>query len=87
MVKQEDEQRLLEFVEENESVNTFRLARELKMERILVIKIVEQLQKKGAVDIRHGKVLFLSHPKEESVFEAKEPKIIIITSGMARVFR
>ena len=67
MTKQEDEQKLLEFVEENEQANTFRIARELKIERTLVLKMVDQLQKKGAVDYRSGNVVFLSYPKEESV--------------------
>ena len=69
MVRQEDEQRLLEYVEENERVNTFHLARELKMERTLVLKTIDQLQKKGAVDYRSGTVIFLSYPKEESMLK------------------
>ncbi len=67
MSRQEDEQRLLEFVEENKEVNTFRVARELRMPRGLVLKMIDQLQKKGAVDYRSGKVFFLACPKKESV--------------------
>lgn len=74
MTRQEDEQRLLEFVEENEQINTFRLARELRMERPLVLRIIDQLQKKGAVDYRTGKVVFLSYPKEESATKVNSQK-------------
>ncbi|MBI5391587.1 hypothetical protein HZB00_01145 [Candidatus Woesearchaeota archaeon] len=82
MVRQEDEQRLLEFVEENERVNTFHLARELKMERHLVLRMIDQLQKKGAVDYRSGTVTFLSYPKEESVTTKEESVTKIVSPSL-----
>ncbi len=57
--------KVLEHLKKEGERNTFRLARELRIDRHKILNIIKKLEEKGAVEFKTGKVRFLKFPKEE----------------------
>jgi hypothetical protein len=54
---------ILEHLKKQGSVNTFRLAQELGMDRNKLLNILNEFREKGAVEFKEGKVKFLKFPE------------------------
>lgn len=66
--------RVLEHLKKISPTNTFRLARELKIDRHTLLTILEQLYKKQTVDLRSGNVKFLKFPSEDKAPSEQKAK-------------
>ena len=65
MAIEEASNQVLEYLKKQKQVNTFRLARELSIDRNKIINIIRDLEEKGSVQFKSGKVIFLRFPKAE----------------------
>lgn len=59
------EHEILEYLKKESPINTFRLARELNLDRYKLLNLIKKLEDKGAVEVLHGSVKFLKFPAEE----------------------
>lgn len=76
MVIEDDYNRVLEYIKKHNHINTFRLARELRIDRHKLLNIVEQLHEKQAVEFKSGKVRFLKFPSEEKKAKVEVKKAL-----------
>jgi len=58
MVAEDVDNKVLEYLKKRGQTNTFRLARELGIDRYRILNIVKKLEEKGAVEFRSGIVKF-----------------------------
>ena len=58
-------QKILEYLKKDGPLNTFRLARNLDLDRSKLLNVIEKLEKTGAVEVQHGVVKFLKFVEEE----------------------
>lgn len=65
METEEVSSQVLEYLKKHKEVNTFRLARELGIDRHKILNIIKNLEEKGSVHIKSGKVVFLKFPSKE----------------------
>lgn len=73
MVIVDARRRIVEYLEKQGPTNTFRLSRELGIDRHKLLNIVKELEEKRAIGVRHGNVKFLKSPAEEKkVAKVKE---------------
>lgn len=63
--------RILKHLKNQGQTNTFRLARELDIDRHKILKIIEKLEKKQLIEFKSGTVKFLKFPERER--KAKKP--------------
>ena len=56
---------ILEYLKKEGPTNTFRLARDIGLERHKLLNLLEKLEKKGAIEFKHGLAIFLEFPAEE----------------------
>lgn len=66
---------ILEHLKKQGSANTFRLARELGMNRSKLLNILREFREKGAVEFKEGTVKFLKFPEEKKVEKNKVKEI------------
>ena len=62
-------QEILEHLKKDGPFNTFRLARDLNLDRSKLLNFIEKLEKAGAVEVQHGVVKFLKFVAEEKKVE------------------
>ena len=70
---------ILEYLQKHGSVNTFRLSKHLKIDRIELIDIVEELKNKDLLEFRSGRVSYVAQDKSSlivSEIENEKPKEI-----------
>ncbi len=58
---------ILKYLQENKSANTFKLARNLGVDREKLVRELAKLQEKGLIEHRTGMARFLSMPKPEAL--------------------
>lgn len=58
MVAEDVDNKVLEYIKKQGQTNTFRLARELGIDRYRILNIIKKLEEKGAVEFRSGIVKF-----------------------------
>jgi len=82
MISESAYNRILEYLKKQGQTNTFRLARELGIDRHKLLNIIRELEEKQAIEFKSGIVKFLRFPKEEKPikvkkahFEAKKKRI------------
>ena len=56
MKPESSHEKILEYLHKHALVNTYRLSKDLKIDRIRLISIVEELKDKGLVEFKHGTV-------------------------------
>jgi len=62
----EDVQRqVLEYLKKKGHTNTFRLARELGIDRHKLLNVIDKLREREAIELRHGNAIFLKFLSEE----------------------
>ena len=83
MVSEDDTTKIFEFLKKQGQTNTFRLARELGIDRYRILNIVKKLEEKGAVEFRSGIVKFLKFP----VKEKKVVKKLKVKKALPKVIR
>ncbi|MEW5896476.1 MAG: hypothetical protein AB1668_02185 [Nanoarchaeota archaeon] len=66
-------QRILKHLKKDGPLNTFRLARELNLDRYQLLSSIGKLEKAGAVEVQHGVVKFLKFVAEERKVEEPQP--------------
>ncbi len=64
-------QKILEHLKKDGPFNTFRLARNLNLDRSELLNFIEKLEEAGAVEVQHGRVKFLKFVAEK---KGEEPK-------------
>lgn len=64
--------------------NTFRLARELRIDRHEILNIIKKLEEKGAVELKTGKVRFLKFPKGEKKVKIEVKKALSTPTEKAK---
>mgnify|MGYP001593304984 CR=1 FL=1 len=69
MVTEDAYSKTLGYIKKHDHINTFRLARELGIDRHKILNIIKKLEEKQAVEVKSGTVKFLK-------FVAKEKKLI-----------
>lgn len=74
-MKSEDARKVLEYLKKHGETNTFRLARELGINRHRILEVVRELEEKGAVGFKSGKARFLGSPVEKKKVEEKAIKV------------
>ena len=65
MVTEDAYNRVLEYLKNHDHINTFRLARELNIDRHKILNIIKKLEEKQAVEFKSGTVKFLKFLKRE----------------------
>ena len=55
---------ILSYLKNQKEANTFKLARELHMERCKLLNVIAELEEKGAVAVNHGTVKFLHFERQ-----------------------
>ena len=65
---------VLDYVKKHDQINTFRLARELGIERHKILNILKKLEEKQAIELKTGKVRFIKFPSKEKKAEIKVKK-------------
>ena len=65
MAIEDAQHQVLEYLKKKGQTNTFRLARELRIDRHKLLNVVKELQEKQAIELKYGNVRFLKFPKEE----------------------
>lgn len=75
MAVENAENKILAYLKKSPPINTFKLARELGIDRHILLGIIEKLEEKQAIEIRHGNVRFLKFPKAEKPIKAKKAEI------------
>ena len=76
MVIEDVQRQVLEYLKKKGQTNTFRLARELGIDRHKLLKVIDKLREREAIELRHGNAIFLKFPSEE-----KKAKIVEIPSA------
>lgn len=71
MAVEDAESKILEYLKKEKHANTFRLARELHIDRHKLLNIIKKLEEKQAIEFKYGKVRFLKFPTKEK----KQPKV------------
>ena len=71
MVTEDVQRQVLEHLQKKGQRNTFRLARELGIDRHKLLNVIRLLHEKEAIELRHGNAIFLKFPSEE-----KKAKIV-----------
>ncbi len=74
MTAEESFRKILEHLKEGGPLNTFRLARNLDLDRSKLLNFIEELEQRGAVEVQHGSVRFLKFVGEEKKAENQELK-------------
>ncbi|MBU4503037.1 MAG: hypothetical protein KKA79_10665, partial [Nanoarchaeota archaeon] len=54
---------ILSYLKKQKEANTFKLARELRMDRYKLLEVITELKERGAVAVNHGTVKFLHFTK------------------------
>lgn len=70
-MESEDVRKILEYLKKQGQTNTFRLTRELGINRHRLLKVIRELEEKEAVGFKSGKVRFLRFPVEKKKVEEK----------------
>lgn len=55
---------ILSYLKKEKEANTFKLARELRMDRCKLLNVIAELEEKGAVAVNHGTVKFLRFARQ-----------------------
>ncbi|MEK6808560.1 MAG: hypothetical protein AABY14_02645 [Nanoarchaeota archaeon] len=67
----EDVYNILGYLKKHKSANTFRLARELSIDRYRILNLINSLETKGAIEVKSGTVRFIKFPGKKVI----EPKV------------
>ena len=76
MAIEDVQNQVLEHLKKKGQTNTFRLARELGIDRHKLLRVIDKLRERGAIELRHGNAIFLKFLSEE-----KKAKIVEIPSA------
>lgn len=57
--------KVLEYLKKKGQTNTFRLARELGIDRHKLLNVIKELHEKQAIELRYGNISFLKFPSKE----------------------
>lgn len=76
--------KVLEYLKKEGQVNTFRLAREVGIERHKILNIIKKLEEKGALEFKTGKVKFLKFPSKEKKAKIEVKKALSATKIRAK---
>ncbi len=74
MVQKDSLRDILEYLKRSGSINTFKLARGLSLERNRLLNIIRRLAAEGLVEFKSGTVKFLQFPKQAKVKLPKAKK-------------
>ncbi|OIO62678.1 hypothetical protein AUJ69_02405 [Candidatus Woesearchaeota archaeon CG1_02_47_18] len=75
MAAEEVYQKILEHLKEEGPLNTFRLARNLNLDRYRLLNFIEKLEEVGAVEVQYGLVRFLKFAVEKKEVVKKPAEI------------
>ncbi|MEK6868754.1 MAG: hypothetical protein AABX74_00865 [Nanoarchaeota archaeon] len=71
MVTEDAYSKTLGYIKKHDHINTFRLARELGIDRNKILNIIKKLEEKQAVEVKSGTVKFLKFVAKEKTIKAK----------------
>lgn len=74
MVIVDARRRIVEYLKKQGPTNTFRLSRELGIDRHKLLNIVKELEEKRVIGVRHGNVKFLAEEKKVAKVKETLPK-------------
>src|SRR3989338_6618937 len=80
MVIEDVQRQVLEYLKKKGQTNTFRLARELGIDRHKLLKVIDKLREREAIELRHGNAIFLKFLSEE-----RKAKIAVKTPSAPKI--
>ena len=80
MVIEDVQKQVLEYLKKKGRTNTFRLARELGIDRHKLLKVIDKLREREAIELRHGNAIFLKFLSEE-----RKAKIAVKTPSAPKI--
>lgn len=75
MVTEDATNRILEYLKKQGQANTFRLARELGIDRHKILDIIRRLEEKEAIEFKSGMIRFLKFPAKERKIAKRQIEI------------